>query len=117
MSKAYQEKVRHLKGFRVSGDPAVYENLYFTVVSRKNSETEIEYKVAYCSPKDTFVKKEGIAVARSSSKTYTVTLREGDKFYDINFAIMVDMVKNRDDAPKAHRAYLETILNSLGTGF
>lgn len=116
MSKAYQEKVRHLKGFRFVGDPVKCETLYFTVVSRKTSETELEYKVSYCSPKDTFIKKEGIAVARSSTKTYTISIREGDTFKDINFAIMVDMVKNREDAPKAHRAYLETILDGIGSG-
>lgn len=117
MSKAYQEKVRHLKGFRFVADPLSRETMYFTVVSRKTSETELEYKVAYCSPKDTFIKKEGIAVARSSAKTYTVSIREGDTFKDINFAIMIDMIKNREDAPKAHRAYLDFMFETLVDGF
>ena len=116
MSKAYQEKVRHIRGFKVSGEFGI-QNAYFTVVSRKLDENTVQYQVAYCSPHDTFVKKEGIRIARDSDKVYTVDINDGATFKDINFAIIVDMVKNREDAPKAHRAYLETIFDSLVEGF
>ncbi len=116
MTKAYQEKVRHIRGFKVTGDMGIL-NAYFTVVSKKLDENTVQYQVAYCSPHDTFVKKEGIRVARNSEKVYTVDIKDGASFKDINFAIIVDMVKNREDAPKVHQSYLESIFDSLVEGF
>jgi hypothetical protein len=116
MSKAYQEKVRHIRGVKVTSDMGLI-NAYITVVSRKLDENTVQYQVAYCSPHDTFVKKEGVRVARNSDKVYTVSIKDGATFKDINFAIIVDMVKNREDAPKVHRAYLESIFDSLVEGF
>lgn len=115
MSKPYQEKVRHIRGFKIN-DMSV-QNVYFTVLSQKLDENTVTYSVAYCSPHDTFIKKEGIRVARESDKVYTVDIKDDSTFRDINFAIIVDMVKNRDEAPKAHRAYLETIFESFVEGF
>lgn len=116
MSKAYQEKVRHIRGHKVTADFDI-KDVYFTVVSRKLDENTVQYQVAYCSPHDTFVKKEGIRIARDSDNVYTVDIKDDATFKDINFAIIVDMVKNREDAPKAHRSYLETVFNSLVEGF
>lgn len=97
------EKVRHIRD----------GNIAFTVVSKKLSETLVQYQVAYCSPKDNFVKKEGIAVARDSDLSYTVDIEQDSSFKDINFAIVVNMIKNRDHAPRSHRDYLDTIFNKL----
>ena len=111
----YSEKVRHIHGcnIKIKNDRVTREQIRFTVVSKKLSETQVEYKVAYCSPKDVFVKKTGIEVARNSDKIYTVDIRVGDTFRDVNFAILADMVKNREDAPKAHNEYLEDIFNNI----
>lgn len=95
----HQEKVRHIR----KGDVA------FTVVSKKLSEKQVEYTVAYCSPKDQFVKKEGIRVAQNSDTRYTVEISEGSTFKDINFAILVNMIKHRADAPRAHYDYLNSL--------
>jgi len=113
MSKPYQEKIRHVRGVVVGNSLEHWKNVNFTIVSQKLNETQVEYKVSYCSPRDTFIKKEGIRVARESEVSYVVDIKEGSTFSDINFAIITDMVKNREDAPKAHRAYLESIFNSL----
>lgn len=105
------KKARHFHGFVLRDTGTV--DIRMTVVSDRVTPTEVRYKVAYCSPHDQFSKRKGIEVAEASDKEYSVAIRENDTYSDINFAIMVNMVKYRDDAPKFHRQFLSDIFSEV----
>ena len=103
--KEYVEKVRYVMAPRPYNGKLV--DVFYTILSKKLNETTLEFKVAYCSPKDRFVKKEGIRVARESDKVYTVEIPENASYADINFEIWVHLMRNSQDAPRVHREHLE----------
>lgn len=105
------KKARHFHG-NVLRDSGTLD-IHMSIVSERVTASEVKYKVAYCSPHDQFSKRKGIEVAEASDKEYIISIRERDTYSDINFAIIVDLVKNRDDAPKYHRQFLTDIFTDV----
>lgn len=101
------EKVRHIN-LGTETKP-----LHVTVVSEKVNPTRLKYKLAFCSPRDTFKKKVGVDVARNSEREFFIDVEEDDTFNDISFAIIVDIVKNRKYAPRTVERELTDIRNVL----
>lgn len=100
-------KVRH---FQFSNNNRTAK---FTVVSeleyRENEDTHtLHYTVAYCSPKDTFRKKDGVREALGSDKpTRILPIPKGLGFREINNLLIVDLINRRNESPKHHRKVLE----------
>lgn len=102
------KKVRHLNGNVMWNGRIVPARM--TIVTERTAPDTIKYKVAYCSPHDQFCKRTGVQIAELSDKEYSIKVRESDTHSDISFAVITDLIKNREDAPKIHRRYLEGLL-------